>query len=122
MQALVTDAGERAVGALIREKYELAAEGVRTVSGHAQLCDNNPTLQLVLAMRQVYTAPINFLQARPGLLCANMLPVSRPVCECVNILPVSCPVCECVNIFPGSRPACECANILPAPRTVLRTT
>lgn len=68
----MTDAGERAVGALIRDKYELAAEGVRTVSGHAQLCDNNPTLQLVLAMRQVYTAPINFLQARPGLLFASV--------------------------------------------------
>lgn len=50
------------MGAVVREKYGLAVEGIKAVSGRHILCEDSSTLRSLLAMRKPYTDPINFLQ------------------------------------------------------------
>jgi phosphoenolpyruvate carboxylase len=50
------------MGTVVRNKFGLAVQAIKDVTGHDILCEDNSTLRSLLAMRKPYTDPVNFLQ------------------------------------------------------------
>jgi phosphoenolpyruvate carboxylase len=50
------------VGKLVRDKYNLAVDGILAVTGQRILCEASSTLRSLLLMRKPYLDPINLLQ------------------------------------------------------------
>ncbi|EIE23489.1 putative phosphoenolpyruvate carboxylase [Coccomyxa subellipsoidea C-169] len=59
---LVHNPSQRALGAVIRERFMATVHAVLQVTGHQHLCQNNPTLRRLIEMRNPYIDPINILQ------------------------------------------------------------
>ena len=64
VQVLVQDKKLKPIGDLIVGKYEQAVETLLELRAQHILCEDSHTLRSLLAMRQPYTIPVNFLQVR----------------------------------------------------------
>ena len=51
------------LGEQLRDRYQLAAAGVKEVSGRAALLSHRPVLERSITLRNPYVDPINLLQA-----------------------------------------------------------
>lgn len=61
-QHLVTDPSEEALGDALRRRYIDTVRAVLSITGHARLGDNNPTLRYLIAMRNPHVDPLNVMQ------------------------------------------------------------
>ena len=61
-QHLVDDPEEAALGRDLRLRYANTVSGVLSITGHASLSDNNPTLRHLIAMRSPHVDPLNVMQ------------------------------------------------------------
>lgn len=52
------------IGDLLVGKYWQAVDTLMALQGHHTLCEDSRTLRSLIAMRQPYTIPVNFLQVR----------------------------------------------------------
>ena len=59
---LVTDPAQKALGVRLRAAFERTTAAVLSITGHARLCDSNPTLRRLIEMRAPFIDPINILQ------------------------------------------------------------
>ena len=59
---LVTDPAQKALGVRLRAAFERTTAAVLAITGHARLCDSNPTLRRLIEMRAPFIDPINILQ------------------------------------------------------------
>ena len=61
-QHLVQDPSEQALGEALRRRYIDTVRAVLSITGHARLGDNNPTLRHLIAMRNPHVDPLNVMQ------------------------------------------------------------
>jgi phosphoenolpyruvate carboxylase len=61
-QHLVQDPAEQALGDALRRRYIDTVRAVLSITGHARLGDNNPTLRHLIAMRNPHVDPLNVMQ------------------------------------------------------------
>lgn len=61
-QHLVQDDAERALGDALRRRYIDTVRAVVSITGHARLGDNNPTLRHLIEMRNPHVDPLNVMQ------------------------------------------------------------
>ena len=59
---LVQDDAERALGDALRRQYIDTVRAVLSITGHARLGDNNPTLRHLIEMRNPHVDPLNVMQ------------------------------------------------------------
>jgi phosphoenolpyruvate carboxylase len=59
---LVTDPAQKALGVQLRAAFARTVSAVLAITGHARLCDSNPTLRRLIEMRAPFIDPINILQ------------------------------------------------------------
>lgn len=59
---LVDDPAERALGEALRRRYIDTVTAVLSITGHARLSENNPTLRHLIAMRSPHVDPLNVMQ------------------------------------------------------------
>lgn len=59
---LVTDPEEKAMGECLRQRYNETVAAILSITGHARLGDNNPTLRNLIAMRNPHVDPVNVIQ------------------------------------------------------------
>jgi phosphoenolpyruvate carboxylase len=66
----------------VREKYNLAVDGVKAITGHRILCEDSSTLRSLLLMRKPYLDPINLLQVEV-LRCVREKPDDESLKDCL---------------------------------------